>query len=377
MDIPIIYIGFAQALFIALIIVLKRPLKISVVILGLWMLTIAAMFGLNISKAIFYVTEQTWIYSLSISITFPTFLYLYSKYVIADQEQFYKKDLLHASPYFLTIFLILLFRNQESKGFYFDLQHYKQLTWLRDVIGAMFILALWVYGMLALRNVLRYKKQIKDLYSYKSDRISLTWLLMVVISFMVVYNVIIVASMLEEVLGISEQIDNIRDVALLIFVYIIGIWGYRQNQLMTSNKPLIAVNAIADKDVSSGKYQKSGLKKEQANSYIKKLVNFMDQTDAWKDNEFSVTKLSAQTNIAKHHITQVLNEMLGKNFYVFVNEYRIEHAKKLIKSVEHGKWSFIAIANECGFNSKTAFNNFFKKYTGLTPSEYRHQKERK
>ena len=371
MNIPIIYIGFAQALFIALIIFLKRPLKISDVILGLWMITIAAMFTLNISKAVFEVTEQTWIYSLSISITFPSFLHLYSKYVISDENYFHKKDFLHTLPYFLTIFLIYSFRNPDSKGFYFDLQHYAQLTWLRDLIGAMFIMFLWVYGFLAMKNVIRYKKQIKDLYSYKSDRISLTWLLAVVISFMLVYNIIILASMLEEVLGISDLIDYIRDVALLIFVYIIGIWGYRQNQLMTNKKPLIAMNIPVEKDMSTGKYQKSGLKEMQAKSYIKKLVNFMDQTDAWKDNEFSLAKLSMQTNIAKHHITQVLNEMLGKNFYMFVNEYRIDHAKKLIRSNEYRKWSFVAIAYECGFNSKTAFNNFFKKNNGMTPSEYR------
>lgn len=97
----------------------------------------------------------------------------------------------------------------------------------------------------------------------------------------------------------------------------------------------------------------------------------MEKTEAWKDNELTVAKLSKQTQIPKHHITQVLNEILQKNFFTFVNEYRIEYAKTLIKSPKHQSWSFVAIAYECGFNSKTAFNNFFKKYTEMTPSEFR------
>lgn len=97
----------------------------------------------------------------------------------------------------------------------------------------------------------------------------------------------------------------------------------------------------------------------------------MNQSEAWMNSELSVGELSRQTHIPKHHITQTLNESLQKNFYTFVNEYRTEYAKKLIKSPEYSSWSFVAIAFECGFNSKTAFNNFFKKYTGMTPSDFR------
>ena len=99
----------------------------------------------------------------------------------------------------------------------------------------------------------------------------------------------------------------------------------------------------------------------------------MTQSEAWKDNELSVAKLSEQTDIPKYYITQILNEKLQKNFYTFVNEYRTEYAKQLIKSPKYANWSLLAIAYECGFNSKSAFNNFFKKYCDMTPSEYKNQ----
>lgn len=372
MDVPIIYIGFAQAIFISLIIFLKKPLEIADVILGCWLIAISSMFGLNILKELYGIKESMWVFSLSISLTFPSFLYLYSKYVTVNFKKFQRQDYLHLIPLAITILIIFIFRNPEEESLYDDIAHFNQLSVLRDSLGGIFVLLLWVYGTKAIKNIMRYKKQIIDIYSYKSDRISLNWLLVVVISFMVVYNITIIVSMLSEVQIIKGDIDKIRELALLVYVYIVGVWGYRQNQLTSNIQPIQAHTRLKDKTrANPKKYEKSGLKDEQAKAYLQQLIQFMNQTDAWKNNELSVATLARQTGIPKHHITQVLNEHLAKNFYVFVNEYRIEHAKKLIKSPEHISWSFVAIAYECGFNSKTAFNKFFKIYTGFTPSEYR------
>lgn len=374
MEIPIIYIGFTQAVFIAIIMLLKRPLKIADVILAIFMLVIADMFALNIIQEVKGITKETWIYSLTISLTYPAFLYLYSKYVTVNYERFQHRDYLHAIPFFMAILLIFLFRNPENKNFYFDIDHYEQLKWLRNSLGIVFILLLWIYGILALRNIINYRKQIVNLYSFKSDRISLNWLLVLVISFILIENIIIIASTLYELQIIHFNINQFRNLSLLIFVYIVGLWGFRQNQLSSEIKPVKELQPGKEiEEPTSEKYQKSGLKIDQANEYLAQLTTYMEETKAWKDNELTVSKISEETQIPKHYITQVLNEYLGKNFYTFVNEYRIEEAKKLITSTQYSSWSFVAIAYECGFNSKTAFNNFFKKHTGLTPTDYRNR----
>jgi AraC-like DNA-binding protein len=374
MEIPVVYIGFAQALFIAILMFLKRPLKIADIILAVFMVFIAWMFGLNIAQEVTGLTHQTWIYSIPISITYPAFLYLYSKYISVDFERFQSRDYLHGIPLLLSLGLIFLFRNPDIQNFYFDLEHYSQLTWLRNSLGSLFILLLWIYGILALRNIIRYKKQRSDLYSFKSDLNSLNWLLVFVISFMVVQNFIILATTLFETGYIQFDIKPLVNISLLVFVYIAGLWGFRQNQLSSEVKSDYVFLHRAENKADAGpsdKYQKSGLKNERADKYLIQLTRFMEETLAWKDNELSIAKISEQTQIPKHYITQVLNEHLGKNFYSFVNEYRIAEAKKMIASPQYNAWSFVAIAYECGFNSKTAFNNFFKKITGLTPSEYK------
>ena len=76
-------------------------------------------------------------------------------------------------------------------------------------------------------------------------------------------------------------------------------------------------------------------------------------------------------SVPQHHLSQILNEKLNQNFFDFVNNYRIQEAKKLLVSPDGGLLTILAIAEEVGFNSKSAFNNAFKKVTNTTPSEFR------
>ena len=80
--------------------------------------------------------------------------------------------------------------------------------------------------------------------------------------------------------------------------------------------------------------------------------------------------LSQQLDIPKHHVTEVLNTVIGRNFFQFVNQYRVEAVKKLLRDPDN-QWSIEAIGYECGFSSKSSFFSTFKRLTGITPAQYR------
>ena len=371
----VIYIGLAQSLFATVLVLQKKPLHIADKILACWLVVISFAFLLNVVEA-YYKIEETgaWPISLSIAYTFPSFLFLYSKYTTIEFSKFRWGDCLHVClPVLVTWILLLIFKNTDDNDFLSLVHHYNENTLLRSFIGTFFVINLWVYGWLALKNIKIYKRKMDDLYSYKSDIVNLTWLRILIVSFLVIYNVIIIISSFEST-DFFSNIEVFRKVTLLIFVYILSIWGYKQVQSDSDIKP--QKHSIAEPPDSSilntsEKYQKSGLKDNQASEYLQRLIDYMNRSEIWKDNELSVAKLAQLTNIPKHYITQTLNENLQKNFHTFVNEYRVNYAMKLMKSPEHKAWSFLAIAYECGFNSKTAFNVFFKKHTGMTPSEYK------
>ena len=85
----------------------------------------------------------------------------------------------------------------------------------------------------------------------------------------------------------------------------------------------------------------------------------------------TASELAKGLQMSRHQLSQVLNEQLGKNFYDFINEYRVEEFKSRIQLPENNHLTLLGVAFDSGFNSKTTFNTIFKKTTGLTPSDYK------
>lgn len=139
--------------------------------------------------------------------------------------------------------------------------------------------------------------------------------------------------------------------------------------------PLTAAPAEPTHDEEPEKrYLKSGLDDTMLSDYETRLTAFMTTSKAYLDTELSLETLSQKVNIPKHHITQLLNDRLHKSFYRFVNEYRINDAIEKLKD-HAGEINILSLAYDCGFNSKSSFNNYFKQLTGDTPSAYRKRHE--
>jgi len=125
----------------------------------------------------------------------------------------------------------------------------------------------------------------------------------------------------------------------------------------------------ANINIAEKKYTKSGVDEKMLDKYEEALKLFMKKTKIYLEPEISLEQLAAKTNIPKHHLTQLLNERFGKNFYTFINEHRITEA---MEKLQHDRnLNILSLAYDCGFNSKSSFNTYFKKVTGLTPSAYR------
>jgi len=126
-----------------------------------------------------------------------------------------------------------------------------------------------------------------------------------------------------------------------------------------------------EEDGEKPKYRRSGLTEEQANEYLTRLQDYMQSAKPFLDPELTIKDIADHLNISRHYITQIINEKLNKNFFQWINDYRIEEVKKLLLDPKYNHLTIVALAYDCGFNSKSAFNAIFKKGTGMTPSEFR------
>jgi len=121
-------------------------------------------------------------------------------------------------------------------------------------------------------------------------------------------------------------------------------------------------------DVKKGKT--ALLDDEMAELYAKSLQKHMIEEEAFLIPNLSLRALANQLEIHPNKLSWLLNEKLQQNFNEFVNHYRIEYFKKLYLNPENNHISIVGLAYESGFNSKTVFNTYFKKETGMTPKAF-------
>ncbi len=118
------------------------------------------------------------------------------------------------------------------------------------------------------------------------------------------------------------------------------------------------------------KYKKSPLKKADMDRYKSQLVALMSEKEPHLDPNLSLRSLAQMIPLHPNYLSQLLNECFDKNFAEYINTYRVEAFKKRVADPRHRHLTLLAIAFDSGFNSKTAFNSFFKKMMGKTPKKY-------
>ncbi|MEJ2618366.1 MAG: helix-turn-helix domain-containing protein [Ignavibacteriaceae bacterium] len=121
------------------------------------------------------------------------------------------------------------------------------------------------------------------------------------------------------------------------------------------------------------KYQKSTLKGTVKNESLKKLEKIMEQEKLYLDPSLNLIMLAKKISIAPCHLSRIINESFNKSFNSFVNYYRVKESTKYLIQNSREKMNILEIAYTSGFNSKSSFNNAFKKHMGLTPTEYRYK----
>jgi AraC-like DNA-binding protein len=104
---------------------------------------------------------------------------------------------------------------------------------------------------------------------------------------------------------------------------------------------------------------------------IDKLMACMTEKKPFLDPELSLSMLAKELKLSRSQLSQLINDGIGENFYDFINRYRVEEVKKLMADPEMAGYNLLGIAFEAGFKSKSTFNLIFKRFTGLTPTEYR------
>ncbi|HOO70538.1 MAG TPA: helix-turn-helix domain-containing protein [Spirochaetota bacterium] len=116
-------------------------------------------------------------------------------------------------------------------------------------------------------------------------------------------------------------------------------------------------------------YSRSQIKDIDVPAIVQSIKELFDCEKIYCDEEISLKGLADELSITPHQLSEILNEHLNKNFYQFINEFRIQDSQEML--IQDPARSIVSVATAVGFNSPSAFYTAFKKITGQTPSQYR------
>jgi len=160
---------------------------------------------------------------------------------------------------------------------------------------------------------------------------------------------------------IFQQLTHWRINYIFAFQIILTIYilGQRYPQFLQS----------VSKEASKSRYDKSQVKGIDTEAIIKRLNELMTIEKLFTDFDISLVTVSEKLNLTTHQLSEIINKSLNTSFKAFINAFRLREAQKLL--LDFPDHTILRIAYDSGFGSKSSFNTFFQKETGMTPSQYR------
>lgn len=384
----LLLLGTGQGLLLAVVLATKHTNSTANRILAVAML----VFSVSIFARVFYAREYYDAFPHFIGVSVPLvfvfgpILYLYARAVSTGGRSFRKTSLLHFIPFILVTLRLLPFYLQDGPA---------KLAFLEDLFrnGPPRYLAIIehlqyphgiIYVFLTIGVLRSHQARVRQTHS-SIERINLRWLRTLTIAIAAIWA-LATGLHLMRLAGIGIAMEpNLTPLAVSVFVYAVGYLGLRQPEIFQAPiqrdqpsreiplpVPAGATQAGTQEVAGEGAgYEKSGLTPAQAEAGMRQLLRVMEEKKPYRKSLLTLPELADEMAISAHNLSEVINTQAGKNFYDFVNRYRVEEVMRRLQDPRYSHLTILAIAAESGFNSKSTFNAFFRKTTGLTPSQYR------
>lgn len=148
----------------------------------------------------------------------------------------------------------------------------------------------------------------------------------------------------------------------------------RREQYEKAIEELRKENEQLKSNIQTPKYQNSKLDEEEKQQILSRIISVMEDSNEIYKLDFSLNELASLTGTNYKYVSQVINESFHKNFSSLLNEFRVQEACRRMSDKEHyGQMTIEGIAESVGFGSRSNFVTYFKRVTGMTPSEYQKQ----
>ncbi len=375
LDLALLFTIYQCVLFAFFLLLIKKGKKQSNILLALFLLSYAAIpldtlinfgeafrqFAINLSPNIFYVFGSAyWLESV--------LLLFYVRSLIYKDFKLKQQDLLYLLPF-------VLYLGYEANNWYLldtntklailNGYHIEEEPFYTRFINLFRECFRTFCGLLCLLELRHYQKQIKDNFADIED-VDLTWLKILVIGFLIIKVQAVLVT-----LGYMTSID-------LHFAINYPVIGQLSNFMVMFLISFLIFFSLGVSKLFNGIESSSTLRQDKQSidpAQINALTLYMEEHKPFLNHLLTLDNLATQTFMPPRQLSQVINRHFKKNFFEYINSYRIEESKVLLSKEENAKVTMLEIMAQAGFNSKATFNTFFKKVVGMTPTQYRKEQQ--
>lgn len=383
----ILYLGAIQGMLLSIFLFSIQTNRISNRLLGLLTLfwgIIIASFGLQAEGMYTRFPHLLAVFSPLLLTLFPL-LYLQVKYLVSRHNRFQYSDLWHFAPLLVMTLLNIAFyiKTGEEK---LAILHTEPLYFkiIRILQGEVVALQGVVYSILALKLLSTYKSKIRD-YLSNVDKMMLK-IQTTGISLSLFAWIIGIVGIHLDYFDIEINVDLFVFVylTLVLVIYIISYAALKSPEIFKLDASQIKVKFLRSQQSSENVYEKTinkaaaSIIKEttliiedsQIHDVNDKLIGYIEEEKPYLNAELSLQDLADQLDVKRHTLSSAINQIHNKNFYEFINHYRVEEVKSMLTDPKNKHLKLISLAYDAGFNSKATFNRIFKQMTSMTPSQY-------
>lgn len=359
MKLNILHIVCIVAIFQSLLLAIflfttKKGKKIGNVILGFWFLSFTVIMSCSLFVSYdfwhYFKNYKELLFTLSqIELLIGPLFYFYVRSLLDENFCLRKKDLIHVLPFILVVSSIMF-----QYIFWGNFPIWRSFSHLLSNI--IFLIQNLTYYILILKLSKLHKFSIQTFPSDKRD-LKYNW-----IRFLIIGLLIIWVTKLQ--ILIFRFIPFERWPFYISTTFVMGLFLFTTSivYLFLRIPVLFSFNK---------RYIYSSLSKKDKDKTKNKLLEYMNDKKIYLEQNLSLDILANRLKIPREHLSQIINEKFHQNFNDFVNQYRVKECIDRLKEGNKGEKTLLRIAFECGFNAKSTFNSAFKKFTGLTPKQFR------
>lgn len=368
----LLFIASFNAFFFLALLLQKRPKLPSDRILIYWLIYLGLATGIYGFSLDFFPNFRFLSTAIiSLFLLHGPFLYLYVSTLSLTKRRFKTSDLFHFLPFVgFVLYLLIAFRFPEySKGI--SIEHSAEVITESPFLFHIFLVIIALSGpVYFFLSYKKYKQSEKSSLDFSSQEINFEWLGKLILIFGIVWTALVVIAVIHHIFHLFSMDFCLNGLFLSLsaFTILIGYFGLKQREVFFTPFTEVEREIEIEPEI---KYAASKMEGEELLQCCNKVGQFMTLNRPYLDPDLTLPKLAEDLNVSTHHLSQVINEMHGKNFFNFINKYRVEEVKRKIEDPKYQNYSLLGIAYESGFNSKSAFNRVFKNITGTTPSAYR------